>query len=171
MVRQAAPGVSVHSMSEIRFIPEVAHAEVQFERVPVAAHDLLEGDGYARYVKPFRTIEDLHVHAAILAYLLREARRLAWPHAWIERTVAALYALCAIAQLDASSPATHIALAGALATGAALLHEADANWEAAGDDSAGLRWRRDRALFAVASAAREKRLARAWERIDEQRRA
>lgn len=166
MVRQGAPGVSLRAMSEIRFIPEVAHAEVRFERVPVAGHELLEGDGYVRYVKPFRTLEDLHVHAAILAYLLREARRLAWPHAWMERALAALHALAAISRLDASSPATHIALAGALETGAALLREAELLWDAASGDAASARWQRDRALLAVAGSARQKRVERAWERMN-----
>jgi alkylation response protein AidB-like acyl-CoA dehydrogenase len=165
LVHQGAPGVSLRTMSEISFIPEVAHAEVQFERVLVAEHDVLEGDGYSRYVKPFRTVEDLHVHAATLAYLLREARRLAWPRAWVERALAALHALVAIARLDASSPATHIALAGALNIGAALVGEADACWESAGDDPASLRWRRDRALLAVASSARAKRRERAWDKL------
>jgi len=165
LVHQGAPGVSLRAMSEIRFIPEVAHAEVRFERVLVAEQDLLEGDGYARYVKPFRTIEDLHVHAAMLAYLLREARRLAWPRAWIERAFAALHALACIARLEVSSPATHVALAGALAFGAALVQEADTCWEAAATDPAAERWRRDRGLLSVAASARAKRIERAWERI------
>lgn len=165
LVRQGAPGVSLHAMAEIHFIPEVAHAEVRLERVLVAEQDLLDGDGYARYVKPFRTIEDLHVHAAMLAYLLREARRLAWPRTWVERAFAALHALGAIARLDASSAATHIALAGALANGAVLVGEADACWEMAPEDPAGIRWRRDRALLSVASSARAQRIERAWERV------
>jgi acyl-CoA dehydrogenase len=165
LVRRDAPGVSLRTMSEIRFIPEVAHAEVHLERVLIDERDLLEGDGYTRYVKPFRTIEDLHVHAAVLAYLLREARRLEWPRAWIARALANLYALCAIAQRDASSPATHIALAGALEIGAALVREAEPWWDAAGDDTASLRWKRDRGLLSVAASARAKRIERAWERI------
>ena len=164
-VPSAAPGVVLRSMSEIRFIPEVAHAEVSFARVAIAEGDVLEGDGYARYVKPFRTIEDLHVHAAVLAYLLREARRLHWPRAWIAGTLANLYALCAIAQQDATAPATHIALAGVLATGAALVREAEPCWQAAAADGAAERWQRDRALLSVAHSAREQRLARAWELI------
>lgn len=165
VVRRNAPGVSLRAMSEIRFIPEVAHAEVQLARVSIGERELLEGDAYTRYVKPFRTIEDLHVHAAVLAYMLREARRLHWPHAWIERTLANLYALVAIAQRDPSSPATHIALAGALATGVDLVQEADPFWQAATGDPAEQRWRRDRALLSVASAARGKRLERAWSNI------
>ena len=165
LVRQGATGVALSRMTDISFVPEVAHAEVRFERVLVGEHDLLDGDGYARYIKPFRSIEDLHVHAATLAYLLREARRLAWPRPWVERAFAALHALAAIAPLDASAPATHIALAGALQIGEALLREADACWAATPGDPACLRWRRDRALLAVASKARAQRIERAWERI------
>jgi len=165
LVRQGTPGVGLSRMSDIRFIPEVAHAEVRFERVLVGEQDLFEGDGYARYVKPFRSIEDLHVHAATLAYLLREARRLEWPRPWVERAFAALHALTAIAPRDASAPATHIALAGALEIGAALLREADACWAATPGDPACARWTRDRALLTVASKARALRVERAWERI------
>lgn len=165
LVRQGTPGVRLSRMSEIRFIPEVAHAEVCFERVLVGEPDLLEGDGYTRYVKPFRSIEDLHVHAATLAYLLREARRLAWPRAWVERAFAALHALAAIAPLDASAPATHIALAGALEIGATLVREVDACWATTADDPAYLRWTRDRALLTVAGKSRAQRIERAWERI------
>ena len=47
--------------------------------VRVAADSLLPGDGYDRYVKPFRTIEDTHINAALMAWLLREARVRGWP--------------------------------------------------------------------------------------------
>jgi hypothetical protein len=67
--------------------------------------------------------------------------------------------------LDASSPATHIALAGALEIGATLVPQADACWEAACDDPSAIRWRRDRTLLSVANSARAKRLERAWEKL------
>jgi hypothetical protein len=113
-------------------------------------------------------VEDIHVHAAVLAYLAREARRLAWPHAWIERAAAALHALRALAAEDPSLPATHIALAGALANGAALIAEADANWQSvsgAEHGEAAARWQRDRELLSVAGKARAQRRARAWQRL------
>lgn len=166
-VRAGAAGVSLRRMTDIRFIPEVAHAEVRLQRVSVDQRDFFEGDGYARYVKPFRTMEDLHVHAATLAYLLGEAQRLAWPRAWMERALAALHALASIARLDASAPATHVALAGALAMGAELVREADACWDACAGDPASARWARDRDLLAVARSARAQRLARAWEQIED----
>ena len=127
--------------------------------------DLLAGDAYERYVKPFRTVEDIHVHAATLAYLLAEARARSWPAAWIERAAAALHVLKGLAALDALAPETHIALAGALAIGEGLVEEADRLW-AVQQDEAAVRWRRDRELLGVAGKARALRLAAAWRALD-----
>ncbi len=161
-----AAGVHVDTMPPTPFVPEVAHARLRFENVRVSEDALLPGDGYARYVKPFRTIEDLHVHAAVLAYLVREARRLGWPQMWITRAIATLVTFASIAALDPVSSSTHVALAGAMAMGEALAAEADAFWSiAAGDPQAAARWQRDRALLRIASQPRAARLERAWERL------
>ncbi len=161
IVPSGAAGLTIEPMPPARFVPEVPHAQLHFRDVAVAA--LLPGDGYDRYVKPFRTVEDIHVNAAILAYLLREARRLAWPMQWLERAVALLVLLQALAQADRSAPAAHIALAGALATGDGLLREADAHWKESAADPAALRWERDRTLLKVAGGLRARRTQRAWE--------
>jgi len=164
-VESGAPGVTIRSMPETRFVPEVPHAQLQFERVQLAADALLPGDGYEAYVKPFRTVEDAHVNAAVIAYLVREARRLAWPHAWIERAAAHLHVMRALASDDPSRPATHVALAGALANAGSLFEEANAYWANTPDDPAAPRWTRDRELFATAGKARALRTQRAWERL------
>jgi alkylation response protein AidB-like acyl-CoA dehydrogenase len=167
-VASNAGGVAVEPMPATRFVPEVPHARLRFEDVRLSENDLLPGDGYDAYVKRFRTVEDIHVHAAVLAYLTREARRLAWPKPWIERALSNLIAMREIARLDAASPATHIALAGALAAGSALMSESEELWRAASTEPAAARWNRDRELLRVASQARELRTARAWERVSAQ---
>lgn len=159
-----APGVTVAPMPPTPFIPEVPHAQPRFENVRVAADAVLPGDGYAQFIKPFRTIEDLHVQAALLAYLVREARRLDGPKTWIERALALLLALEALAALDPLAPATHLTLAGALAQSSGLLAEADAFWAASADPAAA-RWQRDRALLGVAAQQREQRRERAWSQV------
>lgn len=164
-VASGAPGVTVQPMPATRFVPEVPHAQLRFDDVRLADDALLPGDGYDDYVKRFRTVEDLHVNAAVVAYLVREARRLAWPAAWIERALAALHALRALAGEDASAPATHVALAGALALTAALISESENFWEEAVGDAARERWTRDRELLGVAGSARTQRTARAWQRL------
>ena len=164
-VAAATPGLQLLGMPETRFVPEVPHARVQLDAVRVGADALLPGDGYERYVKPFRTVEDAHVTLAVLAYLLREARRHGWPAAFAERLCATIVALAEVAASPADAPLTHVVLAGALAQAHALYAEAGTLWAQAGDDPAAQRWQRDAALFGVAASARGQRAARAWERL------
>jgi len=164
-VNSNAAGVRIEPMPATRFVPEVPHAQLAFENVRLREEDLLPGDGYDEYVKPFRTVEDIHVHAAVIAYLVREARRLSWPAFWIERATAQLHALRSLAAEDPSQPATHVALAGVLVLVKGLLEESEGFWSLACTDPAALRWQRDRDLFGVAAQARAQRLARAWQHL------
>lgn len=165
-IASGTAGLVVEPMPPTSFVPEVPHARIKLEGVRVAPPAVLEGDAYLKYVKPFRTIEDVHVHAATLAYLVAEARRRGWPQPWVERAAMLLHAFSGIARLDPLAAETHVALAGALALGEALVLEADGHWAAAGDDPAATRWVRDRKLMGVASKARVQRLAAAWKRLD-----
>jgi alkylation response protein AidB-like acyl-CoA dehydrogenase len=164
-VAAGTPGLAIEAMPPTRFVPEVPHARLRFEGLRIAAGDLLPGDGYDAYVKPFRTVEDIHVQAAVLAYLMREGQRLDWPEDWRERLSALLAALGKIADMPSAEAETHVALAGALAIGAGLIEETGAFWRAAAADPAALRWQRDKELLAVAGAAREQRTRRAWEAL------
>ena len=71
-------------MPATKFVPEVPHAQLRFENLRIRESDILPGDGYDQYVKPFRTVEDIHVQAAVLSYLMREGQRLSWPQGWLE---------------------------------------------------------------------------------------
>lgn len=160
-----AAGVSIVTMPATRFVPEMPHAELHLQDVLVRRADLLPGDGYTYAVKPFRTIEDIHVNAAILAYLTREARRLDWPRTWLAEALTALGGLIWLAKQDFGADATHMALEGALRGMHRLTTETDVFWTAGGDSAAFERWQRDRALFGVAATARTARFARACANI------
>lgn len=160
------PGLVLKVMPTTRFVPEVPHAEVLMQDLRVSAGALLPGDGYDRYVKPFRTIEDVHVTLAVLAYLLREARARHWPAVFTEQLVATMVLFSELATEDAHAATTHVALAGALHVAHRLYADAQSLWAAAGeDDPAGMRWQRDAALFEVAGTARRQRAQRAWDRL------
>lgn len=163
-VLTSARGVSMTSASA-SFVPEIPHAGIDLDNVTVTEADLLPGDGYADYVKPFRTVEDAHVHAALLGYVLGVARRIKVARDLVEQLVAAALAIRNVAMADARSPATHIALAGSLAQIAHVVGEVELRWE----DSEGpewTRWLRDRAIFRVAGAARAARREKAWSLIE-----
>lgn len=160
-IRADAPGVTIEA-SPAAFVPEIAHARVTLDGV---AGEVLPGDGYADYVKPFRTIEDVHVHAALVGYLVGVARPRGFAHAIVERLAMVASALVTLGASDASAPATHLALAGAIAASAAIVAELEAAWAAAPDEE-WARWLRDRPLLQVAGRARGVRLARAWQAVE-----
>jgi acyl-CoA dehydrogenase len=162
-VSTAAAGVTLEP-SAAPFVPEIPHAEVTLDRVRVDASAVLPGDGYADYVKPFRTVEDAHVHCALLGYLVGVARRHAFARDVTERLLAAAVATRGLALADPKDPATHIALAGALSLATTLVAELEPAWEYGGGDE-WKRWQRDRALLKVAGAARAARRDAAWSSI------
>lgn len=153
-------GVSRRPMPAPPFAPEIVHDEIDLAAVAVREDELLPGDGWARYVRPFRTVEDLHVHAAVLAYALREAR--AHERALVPRLAALIAALAPLAAADPQAPEAHVALAGVLELARAPLDELA---RALPDSPSRARWERDRPLLAVAENARAARLARAWEAL------
>jgi hypothetical protein len=162
MVRVArdAPGVTLE-LSSAAFVPEIAHARVTLDGAP---GEVLPGDGYADYVKPFRTVEDIHVHAALVGYWFGVVRSHRFAHALAERLAMTAAALVALGAEDARAPATHVALGGVLAASAEQVAELEAEWAGAPDEE-WQRWQRDRAILRVASKARGERLARAWEAL------
>lgn len=165
-VDSSSPGVTVLTMPPTRFVPEAPHARVQLRGVVVAETDLLDGDGYARYLKPFRTVEDIYVTSAKLAYLVREARAHDWPEAFVEQLLAVLMAMRALAARPASDPLTHLALAGTLRSAGAAFDAADTLWAAEPpEDDGASRWIRDRPLSQVAGKVRNTRRESAWRRL------
>jgi alkylation response protein AidB-like acyl-CoA dehydrogenase len=160
------PGLVLQPMPPTAFVPEVPHAQVLLQGVQVPASALLPGDGYDGYVKPFRTLEDLHVTLAVLACLLREARARAWPPALAEQLLATMLLLCTLAGEDLQAASSHIALAGTLHAAHRLVADAQPLWAAAApDDAAAQRWLRDAPLLGVAGTARQLRAQGAWQRL------
>lgn len=157
-------GLSVQHTQATRFVPEVPHCAVDLQHVALGADALLPGDGYLDYMKPFRTLEDVYVAAATLAYLIREARANQWPTDYIERLATVLTAVRSIALQPPLDAVTHVLLAGALDMVRSLRAEATALWKDSVDANAE-RWRRDCALFEVADTARRLRRERAWEQL------
>jgi alkylation response protein AidB-like acyl-CoA dehydrogenase len=151
-VATSAAGLSITPRAETPFAPEIPHARVRLDGV--RASEILPGDGYAAYLKPFRTIEDVHVLAATLGYLAGAARAYGWDDALAE--VAALaVALEALGAKDASLPEVHVALHGVFTATRRVL--ASLAWDRA-EATERARWERDAPLLLVAETARTKRL-------------
>lgn len=160
----ARPGVSVEPMPAPPFVPEIPHARLHLDGVPVEDGERLPGDGYTHYLKPFRTVEDLHVHAALLAWLLQVGRRNDWPDTILEELLLLLAALHGLAAADPLGTGIHLALAGVVARTRTLLDELAPHWQHT-DEPTRTRWHRDRMLLEVAGKARTRRREVAWQRL------
>ncbi|WP_406268478.1 acyl-CoA dehydrogenase family protein [Nocardia sp. NBC_00881] len=161
MVDAKETGVRMTDQPALPFAPEVAHASVQLTEVPVR---VLAGDGYLDYLKPFRTIEDIHVLAATLGWLVRVARASGWPQAILQRLLTAIAAVRGL-DIDApSSPGVHIALGGTFELFGEVVAELVPLWDSV-DSETRHRWARDRPLLATASQVRDLRSAAAWRSV------
>lgn len=154
------PGVTVEQGAPLDFSPEVPHGAVTFKDATVDA--VLEGDGYERYLKPFRTIEDLHVFGAVLGCLVANGRG-AFPQSQVEQLLGLLIAIVALGREDPRSPAVHLALAGVLSTAQALIDSLDLSVL---DPDFRARLERDLPLLSIAQGVREARRVKAWETVN-----
>ncbi|MFZ5570217.1 MAG: acyl-CoA dehydrogenase family protein [Thermodesulfobacteriota bacterium] len=160
-VRRETPGIEIQLMRNLRLVPEISHGEVFFREVSVQAADLLPGDGYLEYIKPFRTIEDLHVSAAILGHLFRKARRHAWPREIREAIIGAIVSVRALATSDPGLASVHIAVHEALGRIKELLVRLEPLWDRIGGKEKE-DWDRDKVLMSIADTARTRRIETAW---------
>ena len=164
-------GVTLTPRSPTPFAPGIVHATAVFAGVRVAEDELFPGDGYTEYVKPFRTIEDIHVGAAMLAFLVAVAERHAFPRAVLVDLFPLLLAARVLASCDPKAPETHVALAGVFA-GLSRLLGADATTAAIETmpEHERAELRRDLPLLLIAERARALRLDAALEAIARPRR-
>lgn len=165
LVDKDQDGITVKPLEKpIAFLPEISHGVVEFSDAALSTDNLLPGDGYLAYIKPFRTIEDLHVMAAIVGYLLRFGIHYHWPHSAREQLLALLLTIRTIARADDGSPEIHIATGGAIAALQSLLEDLEPHWDLV-DPQVHSAWQRDRVVLDIAGDARAKRLAAAWKQF------
>jgi acyl-CoA dehydrogenase len=154
-------GVKIEPMPDLPFIPEIRHGVVFLEDVAVSDSQLLEGDAYLAYIKPFRTVEDIHVSAAILGYLLRCAVLFQWPLTTRESLLGLIAAIRPLAMADPLAPSIHIAYAGLQRSMGLIVSDLDQYWKNA-PDADKKAWERDRAVMGIARKANTIRLKSAW---------
>ncbi|SLI55555.1 Uncharacterised protein [Mycobacteroides abscessus subsp. abscessus] len=82
-------------------------------------------------LKPFRTVEDIHVIAAAAGWLVRVAREAGWPPPVRQRLLATVAALRGLGAVRPDSPGVHVALGGVLDEFERLLGELAPRWDAA----------------------------------------
>lgn len=161
VVHNGAPGVRIEPLPSLPLMPDIGHARLHLEQVHC---ERLAGDGWDAYVKPFRSIEDLHVLAAIGAWLYGVGLESGWPQGLLLRLGGLLTGCAELSRHGPSDASSHLLLAGLFAQFAALRPELDAAFSAGPAAWAQL-WQRDHNLLNIAASARSKRLDKALQSL------
>lgn len=156
-------GVRIEARPPTSFAPEVPHAKVFFEDVAIDPVEILPGHGWDDWLKPFRTVEDVHVLAASAGHLLAVARTGEVAQLVAAELAAVIAAASAVERDGWASVGGHLALEGAFALArsafsrltAALPEEMEKERR---------RLERDAALLLVAETARARRFEQALAR-------
>ncbi|MDR6945762.1 alkylation response protein AidB-like acyl-CoA dehydrogenase [Pseudomonas sp. 2957] len=157
VVYPGEPGVRVEKLPALPLMPDISHGRLYLDG---ALCELLAGDGWDAYVKPFRTLEDVYVLSAMTAWLYGVGQDSDWPQA-LQLRLLALLAGCAEASRQApNNPPGHVLLGGLFAQFEALAGEVD---QALGNGPVewAQMWQRDKGVMQLAAGARAKRLAKA----------
>lgn len=157
-------GIEVLKAADLPFVPELPHAALRFHDVKVDRNDILPGDGYARFIKPFRTLEDTYVELALTGLLIRHSRALPNAAETVPMLLGVVSTLLVAAATDATDAAAHLLLAANRSALGHAIARLEPAWEVH-EPEFHAAWQRDRALLGVARGARAARTARAWEAI------
>ncbi|MBZ9782828.1 acyl-CoA dehydrogenase family protein [Pseudomonas sp. REP124] len=151
------PGVRVEKLPAIPLMPDISHGRLFLDN---ALCELLAGDGWDAYVKPFRTLEDIYVLSAMTAWLYGVGQECAWPQSLPLRLLALIAGCAEVSRQPPGNPAGHVLLGGLFAQFDAL--KAEVNQALAdGPPEWAAMWTRDQAVMDLAAGARGKRLVKA----------
>ncbi|SDO24566.1 Acyl-CoA dehydrogenase, middle domain [Pseudomonas arsenicoxydans] len=157
VVYPGEPGVRVEKLPAIPLMPDISHGRLFLDN---ALCELLAGDGWDAYVKPFRTLEDIYVLSAMTAWLYGVGHDSDWPQALQLRLLALLAGCAEVSRQAPNNPAGHILLGGLFAQFDGL--KAEVNQALAeGPPLWAAIWQRDQSVMDLAAGARGKRLAKA----------
>ncbi|WP_347904531.1 acyl-CoA dehydrogenase [Pseudomonas purpurea] len=157
VVYAGEPGVRVEKLPAIPLMPDISHGRLLLDN---AQCELLAGDGWDAYVKPFRTLEDIYVLSAMTAWLYGIGQDSDWPQN-LQLKLLGLLAGCAeVSRQPPNHGAGHVLLGGLFAQFDALKAELNQTFADGPPQWAAL-WARDQAVLELAAGARAKRLAKA----------
>ncbi|WP_223484023.1 acyl-CoA dehydrogenase family protein [Pseudomonas sp. A-RE-19] len=151
------PGVRLEKLEPMPLMPDIGHGRLFLDN---ALCELLAGDGWDAYVKPFRTLEDIYVLSAMAAWLYGVGQDNDWPQTLQLRLLALLAGCAEVSRQAPNNPAGHVLLGGLFAQFDGL--KAEVNQALTdGPPQWAQMWQRDQAVMDLAAGARGKRLAKA----------
>jgi len=155
--------LGLEPLPPLPFVPELAHAKLKQTGIRIQREDILVGDAFSTYVKPFRTEEDLHILAALCGQRLSIALELDQTQL-AEQYIASAHAILFMQKSDRSAPSTHLTLSGIKQQLTRTFEQQDKLLE---DQlpSFAKTWKRDSALLSLAESAQKVRTQKAWQSL------
>jgi acyl-CoA dehydrogenase len=94
---------------KLNFLNEIPHSKIKLD-LKISNDCILKGDGYIHYLKPFRTIEDIHVFGSFLGYFIRVGRLSNWDQSLLIKMLKLIILLNNSIQFNLLSPVNHLIL-------------------------------------------------------------
>ncbi|MFV0454864.1 MAG: acyl-CoA dehydrogenase [Pseudomonas sp.] len=157
VVRPENAGVQLETGRPLPLVPDIPHARLRLEQ---AYGERLGGDGWSDYVKPFRSLEDLYVLAALTAWLLGVGLQHHWPQGLVLRLIAVLTSGAELGRQSPHDSTTYVLLGALIEQFHVLRSELDSALEATAGPWADL-WRRDNGVLELGRNAQTLRLQKA----------
>jgi hypothetical protein len=154
-------GVRLEALPALPLIPDISHSRLHLDN---AACDLLAGDGWDAYLKPFRSLEDLYVLSALVAWLYRVGQQQHWPRS-LQLRLLGLLGGCAEGTRQCPDAATSHLLLGGLFEQFEALQDDLGVALASGEPASAQMWQRDRGVLTLAASARQQRLDKALQTL------
>lgn len=140
---------------------DMKHGKLRLTNTPIEHHQILEGDGYSQYTKPFRTLEDICVGVACQAMFLRQAFEHQWNAQLRDQLLLNIHTLRSLFSLPPSDQETILLLAAADQHIQALLPEIEAHLANQADSHIWKDWEMNKAVLSMGKKLKELRLVKA----------
>ena len=150
---------------ELPFMQEVKHGKLSLNGAKINSEQILEGDGYTDYTKPFRTLEDICVGAAYQAMLLRQAFDCNWDADLRDKIVLNLYTLKNLIKMPYLDSETLLLLAAQEQHFETLLPEIEKNIASHSSSQFQSDWEKNKKVLSMAKKIKAIRLAKARETL------
>ncbi len=157
-------GISLDLEPYVAYGPEMRIADITMDDVQVHADEVIPGDAYLNYIKPFRLIEDVYNTVGTQIGLFRLGMVHGWPDERLETLVALITQAAAVSTTDMASAEAIPLLTAYLRASGDFWVDTWKSWPDA-PSSVIEQWSPDRGLLDIAARARETRRQTAWEAL------
>lgn len=145
-------------------VPDLPHASVRFEAVRVNENDVLPGDGYLDYVKPFRWWEDCAVSLGLTSWLLAQGIRQGWPGRVLNSILCVVFELSDLLENNQADEVSYLRFENIRQRLGELMKMTEALWLPDSKDMYEM-WVRDRSILKVGGQARALRFQKSMESL------